>query len=193
MIFAGILWGPAVKYNKEINDIFDKYSQPVFSFGLNLGEYYDDFVYDIYQNEDTAKWKIDKKVEHMRSSPNKDVKVVFFDIDTSKTYFHEKKGYSVFSNVEHMKEEVRSTYKDKIDDYFFDIIFHLTDNHKELDYTAEVLKDYIEKVEKRDGLDNSLSTSMVNFYKTLDVPKLPARFSERDERLNEFSDLEPEM
>lgn len=181
MIFAGILWGPAIKYNKEINDIFDKYSRPVFSFGLNLGEYYDDFVYDIYQNEDTARWKIDKKVEHMRNSPNKDVKVIFFDIDTSKTYFHEKKGYSVFSNVEHMKEEVRSTYKDKIDDYFFDIIFHLTDNHKELDYTAEVLKNYIEKVEKRDGLDNSLSLSMVNFCRTLDIPKLPARFSEEME------------
>ena len=58
-------------------------------------------------------------------------------------HYHERKKYSVYSNVEHMKEEVRETYKDQIDDYFFDIIFHLTDNQKELDYTAQVLNTYL--------------------------------------------------
>ena len=47
MTFAGIIWGPAAKYEKDINEIFPKYSQPLFSLKLNLDDMYDDFVYDI--------------------------------------------------------------------------------------------------------------------------------------------------
>ncbi len=175
MVFAGIIWGPAVQYHDEINDIFSKYSQPLFSFGLDLKDYYDDFVYDIYNEEDTPKWKINKKVEHMQNAKDRRVKVVFFDIDTTKQHYHERKKYSVYSNVEHMKEEVRSTYKDKIDDYFFDIIFHLTDNQRELDYTAQVLNKYLKKVAERDGGDSQIYESLVNFYRTRDIPKLPGK------------------
>ena len=64
---------------------------------------------------------------------------------------------------------------DKIDDYFFDIIFHLTDNQKELDYTAQVLNKYLKKVSERDGGDSSIYESLVNFYRTRDIPKLPGK------------------
>ena len=173
MVFAGIIWGPAVQYHREINNIFSKYSQPLFTFGLDLQEYYDDFVYDIYNEEDTPKWKIDKKVEHMRNAKDKRVKVLFFDIDTSKQHYHERKKYNVFSNVENMKQEVRESYKDKVDDYFFDIIFHLTDNQNELSYTAHVLNTYLQKIAERDGVDTKMVESLVDFYKTRDIPKVP--------------------
>ena len=195
MVFAGIIWGPAVKYHKEINEIFSKYSIPMFSIGLNLGDYYDQFVYDIYNEEDTPKWKIHKKVEHMKNSEDKKVKVIFFDIDTSKTFYHERKKYSVFANVEHMKEEVRNTYKDKIDDYFFDIIFHLTDNQKELDYTAEVLNRYLQLIEERDGTNNEVFKSLVQFYRSLGIPRISGvhTICETNNNLSTYDDCEPQL
>ena len=102
-------------------------------------------------------------------------KVVINSVKDNPNITVERKKYSVYSNVEHMKEEVRDAYKDKIDDYFFDIIFHLTDNQKELDYTAQVLNKYLQKVAQRDGTDNKVFESLVDFYRTRDIPKLLGR------------------
>ena len=176
MTFAGIIWGPATKYEREINEIFPKYSQPLISLKLDLDDMYDDFVYDIYNEEDTPKWKIHEKVRHMRACDDKSVRVVFFDIDTSKTHYHERKKYMVYSNVENMKGEVRDTVRDRIDDYFFDIVFHLTDNDKELDYTARVVKDYIRKVSERDDYDSKYIEEAVTYYQNRDIPRLCASY-----------------
>ena len=107
----------------------------------------------------------------MQNLEDKKVRVVFFDIDTSETFYHDRKKCDVFANVENMKGEVRNTYKDQIEDYFFDIVFHLTDNHKELTYTASVLKDYLAKV-PQEGKDVSFATSLISDFERFDVPKL---------------------
>lgn len=169
MVFVGIIWNPAYKFKDEIDDIFSKYSKVLHSVELDLKDDYTPFVYDIYSEEDTAKWKIDKKVEHMREVEDKKIKVVFFEIDTSTQYFHDRKNCFVYTNVENMKKEVRDTYKDKIDNYFFDIIFHLTDNQKELDYTVKVLDKYLKKIITRDNLDRTDYYNLLKFYEEQEI------------------------
>ena len=165
MIFAGIIWNPAYQFKDEMNSIFNKYSKVLHSVELDLKDDYIPFVYDIYNEEDTAKWKIDTKVEHMKEVKDKKVKVVFFEIDTSTQFYHEFKKCYVFTNVENMKKEVRDTYKNKIDNYFFDIIFHLTDNEKELNYTVNIVDKYLKKVISRDNLEVADYYKLLQFYK----------------------------
>ncbi len=150
MIFIGIIWGPAYKYKNEILQDSHDYAKQLVSFDLKLDEAYSDFVYDMYKYEDMPKWKIEKKLEHMHSENNSTINVSFYDIDTTEVFYHQYKKYYVYKNVEGMKMYIREKYKDKVDDYFFDTIFHLTDNDAELLHSINVLKSYMKFIVQKD-------------------------------------------
>ena len=181
MVCAGIVWGPAVKYGIEMNENFEKYVRLLYTFGLDLKDDYNHFVYDIYNEEDTPRWKVDKKVEMMKKAQETRVKIVFFDIDTTNQYYHDRKKCNVFTNVEKMKETTRNNYMDKIDDYFFDIIFHLTDNEKELTYTSDVILKYLQMIEKRDGVSRKTDQWIVQCLKNRDIKRLQGDISSETE------------
>lgn len=171
MIVFGIIWGPAYKYSDSILKDIQKYSSPIFAIDLNLKDKLQGFIMDMYSEEDTPRWKINAKLHYMQISKNPQIKVCFMNVDERKTYFHERKHYYVYSNIEDMKMFVRNKYSKLIDNYFFDIVFHTTDNHKELSYSVSVLKKYLNlTLQDKETLKNI--TDFIDRLNTIDIKKI---------------------
>ena len=59
-------------------------------------------------------------------------------------FYNDKKGY-LFKEISELKEYIRNFFKDKIKDYAYDNIFHLTVDQDEYEYTDEVCKKYLKE------------------------------------------------
>ena len=49
-------------------------------------------------------------------------------------------------NIERMKNSIRKKYSQMIQNYFFDNVFHMTDDETELANTLEVIKDFFPNI-----------------------------------------------
>ena len=49
-------------------------------------------------------------------------------------------------NMERMKNSIRNKYSQMIQNYFFDNVFHMTDDETELANTLEVIKEYFPNI-----------------------------------------------
>lgn len=140
----GIIWNSAFPYRKEMTEIISKYAISIGrQFEINLDNQYNDFVREIYNGEDIENWKIESKISHMENNPNKEVYIVFFEIDSKAQRYHTKKKKNVYAKLQDLKDLLRNSYKEKVDNYFFDIIFHCTETNSEFDKCNEVIKKYI--------------------------------------------------
>ena len=144
----GIIWSPAYKFNNEILNYIKSKVNVLTSFTLNLNEDLANFTYSIYKCENMEDWKISNKIKHIKSTQESKVLILIMDIDTNETYFHPFKKKEVFTNIESLKENIRNNYKSKVVDYYFDIIFHLTDSQNEYEKTLEYIKNFIIKNKK---------------------------------------------
>lgn len=59
-------------------------------------------------------------------------------------FYNDKKGY-LFKEISELKEYIRNFFKDKIKDYAYDNIFHLTVDEDEYKYTNDVCKKYLKE------------------------------------------------
>lgn len=112
-------------------------------FEINLESQYNEFVRDIYMSENMEEWKIEAKISHMENNLNKKVYIVFFEIDSKVQCYHTKKRKYVYINLQELKDLLRNLYKEKIDNYFFDIIFHCTETDNEFCKCREIIEKYI--------------------------------------------------
>ena len=62
-------------------------------------------------------------------------------------FYNDKKGY-LFKEISELKEYIRNFFKDKIKDYAYDNIFHLTVDEDEYKYTDDVCKKYIKEYKR---------------------------------------------
>ncbi|MDR0485029.1 MAG: hypothetical protein LBH40_07110 [Alphaproteobacteria bacterium] len=137
--FVVVLWSPVNKYFSEITtDLAKEY---------NVLEFYDkhfsndyDFqtmIKALYKIDDIADWKVAKKLEFMTNYP-KTFRVIKLDFPPE---FRRKKinSQSISITVEKIKNHYRNLYKDKIPNYFFDIIMHIGDNYEHSDFMNMVL------------------------------------------------------
>ena len=139
----GIIWNSAFRYRKEMVEIISRYAMSISrQFEINLKSQYNEFVREIYMSEDMENWKIESKISHMENNLNKKVYIVFFEIDSKVQYYHAKKKKYVYINLQELKDLLRNLYKEKIDNYFFDIIFHCTENDKEFCKCKEIIEKY---------------------------------------------------
>lgn len=143
MLCIGIIWNSANEFKDYILSDITEYGEILNSFDLRLGEQYESFVRDIYSGDDIDDWKIDKKIETMnKSSYYQGVAVIVLDVDTTEQYYHEYKKRIVYANLERMKTNIRKKYSQLVSNYFFDNVFHLTDDEKEYERCVEVLSKY---------------------------------------------------
>lgn len=56
----------------------------------------------------------------------------------------------VYSNLENLKSSIRNKYKEKVNLYFFDNVFHMTDDENEFKTTYSYLVDFIKSRENKD-------------------------------------------
>ncbi len=140
----GIIWNVAFQYRNEILEIISQYSISVNRhFEIDLGSQYSKFVDEVYRSEKIDEWKVKSKIYHMEFNDNRKVCIVFFEVDSKVQRYHIKKRKYVFSKLQDLKDVVRNSYKSKIKNYFFDIIFHCTETDKEFKECKEIIKKYI--------------------------------------------------
>lgn len=146
MLSIGIIWNSANDFKDYILSDITEYGEILNSFDLMLGEQYESFVRDIYSGDAIDDWKIDKKIETMnQSSDYQGVTVVVLDIDTTEQYYHKHKKRMVYANPDRMKTNIRKKYSQLVSNYFFDNVFHLTDDEKEYEECVETLAKYTDE------------------------------------------------
>ena len=153
MVCIGIIWNTSFPFKDEIlKDIsnFDS-AEIIEEFDLDLNDDYESFVRGMYELDSIAQWKVDKKVNTMfESSDLRKVGIVFLNVDSSKQEYHPLKKRMVYSNLENLKSSIRNKYKEKVNLYFFDNAFHMTDDEKEFKTTYSYLVDFIKSRENKE-------------------------------------------
>lgn len=110
-----------------------------------MNEQFECFVRDVYKpDESIAKWKINKKIETLNYYENKNVTVLFLNIDVSKKVYHKGKKRNVYISAERLKNLLRNKYSKKIQNYFADNIFHMTDDEKEFKELYPIVVSYLD-------------------------------------------------
>lgn len=137
---VGIIWNCAFEFKDDILETMSKFCRIKDSYSIDLKTNYELFVRAIYDADNIAKWKVDKKIENMAKYPSTSVCIIHFDIDVSVTRYHEKKKCLVYANLQDLKDLVRETYKSKLPFYFFDIIFHCSESQKEYEEITQIIK-----------------------------------------------------
>ena len=144
MICLGILWNSMDNYSKKVLEDISSYGNILDVFSINLGDKYEQFVRDIYSQDEIAEWKVNKKIETMfKCSNSRKITIVTIDIETLKTEYHPYKKRIVFTNLEKMKTDIRKKYSEMIDYYFFDNVFHVTDDENEYIADLSVVNNYL--------------------------------------------------
>lgn len=62
---VGIIWNCAFKFKDDILGIMSRFCKIDDSYTIDLQTNYESFVRTIYDSDNIAKWKVDKKVEKM--------------------------------------------------------------------------------------------------------------------------------
>lgn len=146
MVCLGVLWNSVQEYKDDVINDISKYGTIINYFSLNLEDEYEQFVRDIYSCDEIAEWKVDKKVETMfNCSDSRIVTIVFIDIETKEQMYHIYKKRMIYTNLENMKTKIREKYSQIVSNYFFDNIFHVTDDEKEFKDDLNVVSGYLRK------------------------------------------------
>lgn len=146
MVCLGILWNSMQEYLENVVEDVEEYGKVLDIFSLNLGDEYEKFVRDIYSQDEIAAWKVDKKIETMfQCSEGRKVTILLIDMETSKMEYHPLKKRYVFVNLESMKTDIRKKYSKLVAYYFFDNIFHVSDDEKEYKADLGVINTCIER------------------------------------------------
>lgn len=140
----GIIWNSIYEFKDEILEDLKKYVVVEHSFSLDLSDEYENFVRTLYSFDEIADWKVDKKIETMfANSDDRKIGVVLFNVNTDNVRYHEFKKRNVYSDLEDLKVLIRNKYSKKIPIYFFDNIFHATDDEKEFEQDYKLVNSYI--------------------------------------------------
>lgn len=154
MLCLGILWNSVQQYKDMIIADIQKYGSLIGSFDLPLEENYEAFVRDIYAQDEIATWKVDKKLETMfNSSDVRTVTIVFVEVDLTDQFYHGGKKKMVYTNLENLKNGIRDKYGKMIKDYFFDNVFHMTDDERELRADFTVVTNYLKNMNMKNSND----------------------------------------
>lgn len=134
-----ILWPPASNYFDEITDLLkSKYEVHDVQDFLYSKETFVRFVRAVYNIDDIAKWKIDKKIEYMNYAAEKKVRFLKIAFSEPRFRYKEATKNTILTQGEALKREIRDSYKGKIEKYFYDIICHTGDNEQQSIYIEKL-------------------------------------------------------
>lgn len=107
------------------------------------------FIYNVYETDDIKKYKLDLKYEHIMQSMDMDgyqdekytVFVMELKIDNPDFRLKPLSGLPQSRSTMRLKKKIRDSFKEKITDYYYDIIMHLTDNQLQNDAVKKIIND----------------------------------------------------
>ncbi|WP_400076774.1 ParB N-terminal domain-containing protein [Winogradskyella sp. R77965] len=139
--FPIIIWPTAYHLKNEIELDLGFETKCKFELDLDAKEF-TAFVREIYKIDDIADWKVDKKLEAMTSQQNK-ISVIFIDFLLPN---YRKKGINqalISKTGEKLKQDIRTKYKQKIENYIYDIIIHTGDNYLHSKKIVEITRSFL--------------------------------------------------
>ena len=141
--FSGFIWGPTKKYTDEILEYINN-RYPVlhyYTYTFNNKTEFSDSVLDIYTTDDIALEKV-KNVK-IKNMINHSLSYTYFKFYIDNPNFRKKtNGNTISKVVESLKKQIREEYKSKINNYVYDIIIHITDNHKQTNAIEQIMNKY---------------------------------------------------
>lgn len=129
--FVCTLWHPASKFFDEITEKFKLFGKVVDVRDYHFSEWdYKFYTRGIYSVDDIAKWKIEKKIEYMiqQKSDTYNIRMVALELECPDFRLKASNNSTLSKKCEIIKKVVRTYYKERVDNYFHDIITHIGDN-----------------------------------------------------------------
>lgn len=152
-----ILWPPVAKY-------FDRMTGEIANACRVVS--YQDYTYSeetfarvvrgVYHIDDTADWKVNKKLEAMRGCPEKKVRVLQLEILYPLFRLKELNNHTISVIGERLKTIIRNNYKGLVDNYIYDIIVNTGDNYIQSEYMEKLfspvlsMERYLKEIEEFD-------------------------------------------
>lgn len=138
---VGILWNVSDKFARNIiMELAVKY--PITQIQLyDLNGEYEKFVEEIYKG-DVPDFRIKQKLEHMSVEAKKSIVVFALEVKNPQYHVEERKKHQSCIEIDELKSNIRKNYSNRVENYFFDIILHMTDNDEEKESTLNILNKY---------------------------------------------------
>lgn len=151
-----ILWPPARFQYGEIENIIEK-----IELGVHIVEQIPltftkeelkDFIYAVYETDDIMQYKLDLKYEHIMKSLETDnytdqyytIHIIKVKIDNPDFRLKPLSGLPQSKTTMRIKKRIREMFKEKVTDYYYDIIMHLADNQLQ-NYAVEEIINNVRK------------------------------------------------
>lgn len=174
--FICTLWAPVASYFDEITERLKLLCNVMSYTNYTFDEYsYAQIARKIYAVDDIEKWKIEKKIEFMRQNVLDNqwkIRVVKLQIDTPRFRRKGATQNTLSQECEVIKRIIRNCYKERLSNYFYDIICHIGDNFYQ--------NDFIDKLFEYKRLDVSKIVDAIQSYEyvltKMDVPYIPKDF-----------------
>lgn len=140
----GILWNSMDAFLEEaINDI-QTFASVTDVISIDFKDKFSDFISKIYPYKGEEKWKLEYKISHMFNQyANNKINIIFMNIDNENKIFVPRKKLYIYEDVEKLKMYIREKYRNKINNYAYDNIYHMTDDEDEYKITIELIINYI--------------------------------------------------
>lgn len=148
-----ILWTPARKYFDNISKCIANGFEGVHLLSKKdiyiSTENFKKFIYDVYNTDDISTEKLNLKYNHLIKSLMADdycndngyiISVLQILIDNPDFRMKPISGLPQSKTTMKIKREIRNQFMDKISEYYWDIIIHITDNQKQNDEIQKILK-----------------------------------------------------
>lgn len=139
--YIAVIWPTGYKYRDEIRSRYENSHavKQISAFSEKKfpnGEAFREFIFDIYKNDDLSREILEYKTGLMMKSDHFICSVFSF---TAESGVDEN---TLDEDILNMKTETRNVIAAKMDDYYYDILFHVTDVKHEVDYVKSVLCEY---------------------------------------------------
>lgn len=152
-----ILFNSAELFLKDlISKINDSVNTSVVSLAsLNLGENYKQFIEDIYKKGPIPQGALrDKQNFVVSNGRSLKVYILCVDFKSVTSVYHEKKEKYVYTEVEELKRLIRAEFKNRVPNYFHDILIHSPDCEEESEYINKLLIEYRQKCNFKEKIFN---------------------------------------
>lgn len=141
-LFICTLWHPVRAYFDEITEHLKLFGTVREVKDLTLSEWdYRFYTKGIYYVDDIEDWKVEKKLEYMTAEKSSEYQLRMVALEISNPDFRLKGSTNgtLSKKCEHIKRLIRDAYKDKINNYFYDIIMHIGDNFHQNEYIYRLM------------------------------------------------------
>ena len=139
-----IVWNTMTDYFDEVLYDVSKKAKVLDCLRVDFHTGFNDFISDIYPYRGENSWKLDYKINVLTNKySNNEILILFLDIPNSDKIYIDRKNIYVYENIEVLKQFIREKYKNVIDNYFFDNVYHMTDDEQEYEKTKLIIMQYL--------------------------------------------------